>query len=83
MDKPFYRRTEFWLTTIAAIPGLAIGLAEVFLLATNDGGLDPSNPLHALFIKISAVLVVVYTFSRQLNKAISSFLAKDGPLDQQ
>lgn len=76
MDKPFYKRSEFWFTTLGAIPGISFGLADVFVKATSDGTLDPSNPLYPLFVKVAAGLIAVYTFSRQLNKAIGSFFNK-------
>lgn len=74
MDRPFYLRTEFWLTTLGALPGLLLGLAQVFEKAVGEGGIDPSNPLYPLFIKVSGLLIVVYTFSRQINKTISGLV---------
>jgi len=73
MDKPVYRRSEFWLTLSAALPGLLLGLAEVFNQVTANGSIDPNNPLYPLFIKLSGFLIAAYTIARQLNKAIGAY----------
>lgn len=73
MEKPYYRRSEFWFSLLGITPGAAIGMAEVILQITGDGTLDPSNPLYILLIKVAAGLTAIYTVSRQLNKAVSAF----------
>ena len=63
------------MTLAGALPGLLLGLSEVFLKATNDGTIDPSNPLYPLMIKAAAFLTVGYTLSRQFAKAIAAYKA--------
>lgn len=72
-QKAFYKTTEFWFTFFGIIPGVSLGLAEVFLKATSDGTLDPSNPLYGILIGASTALTVVYTVARQINKGLSAF----------
>ena len=76
-DKPFYARSEFWLTLIGVIPSILIGLADLFNQAVGNGSIDPNNPLYPLFLKIGAALTVAYTLGRSLKKAADAWRSSD------